>query len=1147
MLNLTLPAFKASGQGLYLHGLHLSAQYLTLHTYLQQHDNFFMLLTPDHLTAQQYYEALTFLNKSQPIYYFTDWETLPYDNFTPPKAIVAARLKILAELSHQKRGLLILPITTLVHPVTAPEHLSKDSFYLKKGDTLDLHEFRQRLEKTGYYCTSEVITQGEFALRGSLLDLFPVGASHPFRIDLFDNIIDSIRLFDIDTQRTMEQVDKIDCLPAYEYPLDNKAIQQFRQQWRHYFSGDPTRYSLYNSISAGRGEAGIEYYLPLFFHKTYRLFDYLPANTVVFRLEKIDVALANFNQEVQRRYEQFAQIRPILPPQTLFTPPQELFTSLKQYSQIFLTTNIDKSEPPFTNQPVPSLLFNHASSTPLQACEDFLKTHDDYRILFSVETTGRQTTLIELLNLISVKPKIVASWEAFLHDKSPVCITATPFTQGIILPSLRLIIITESELFGNHIHQTRRRHSKKNDAEAMIKSLLELQEGNIVVHVDYGIGRYCGLTVLESQGQATEYLALEYAQETKLYVPVSSLHLINRYSGMDPDHVSLHRLGSGQWEKEKRKAAERVADLAAELLTIYAKRAATKGHAFPDIDEQYYRFAAEFPFEETVDQAEAIKQVINDMKTPKTMDRLICGDVGFGKTEVAIRAAFIAVHDKKQVALLTPTTLLTQQHLDTLRDRFANWPIIVESLSRFKTMKEQGVILRKLAEGKIDIIVGTHALLSDRVKFKDLGLLIVDEEHRFGVKHKEKLKALRSQVDILTLTATPIPRSLNLSMLGIRDLSLITTPPDKRLSVKTFVRERDDNLIREAILRELLRGGQVYFLHNRVSTINREAENLQKLLPEARVAIAHGKMKEVELEKVMNDFYHQRTNVLVCSTIIESGIDIPTANTIIMDRADHLGLSQLHQLRGRVGRSYHQAYAYLLTPPVNLMTKDSQRRLDAIASLENLGSGFTLATHDLEIRGAGNLLGEQQSGHINAVGFSFYTALLEKAVKSLEKGETLTIDKLTQPTYLQLELPISMLIPETYLPNHHERLLLYKRIADGKDSETLQELKVEMIDRFGNLPQPTLNLFRSMELRLQGEHLGITAIKATFQKAMITFQANPPIESTSLINLINEQPQQYRLTDQNILTITWPKPLEGLTIIDELQNLLTKLTPVDQQ
>ncbi|MHA7840727.1 MAG: transcription-repair coupling factor [Gammaproteobacteria bacterium] len=1150
MLSLTLPTPKPAGQQAYLHGLHQCAQYLSIYHYLQSHKGIVVLLTATPLQAQQYYDALRYLCKDDPwpIEYFPHWETLPYDNFSPHQDIISTRLRILAQLPHQSRGLIILPITTLVHPVAAPQHIGRESFYIRVGDALNPHDFRQQLEQCGYYCTSQVLEHGEFALRGSLLDLFPMGSPYPFRIDLFDDTVDSIRTFDVETQRTIETINTINCLPAREFPLTEKAIQHFRQQWRSEFAGDPTQCSFYKSISSGLVEAGIEYYLPLFFDKAYTLLDYLPANTLIMRTEKISDALEHFNEEVKHRYEQknIDKTKPLLSPQKLLTPAADLFGTLKNYSQIILTSQTNQKPAPFENTVVPSLPLNHKASAPLTQCEKFLSQYPEARVLFSVESAGRRETLLELLKNSHIIPSPVKNWKTFFSGNEKIGIMISPLTKGIILPQHNLIIITESELFGERVHQERRRFGKKVDADAVIRNLTELQEGSAVVHIDHGIGRYCGLQVINHQGEAAEYLTLEYAKGAKLYVPVSSLNRISRYGGIDGEHAPLHHLGSGQWDKEKRKAAEKVADVAAELLTIYAKRAASKGHGFPPINEQYHSFAAEFPFEETVDQEQAIDNVIKDMTAPKTMDRLICGDVGFGKTEVAIRAAFIAVQGGKQVALLAPTTLLAQQHFEAFKDRFANWPVVVEGLSRFKTAKERKLIIEKLKNGTIDIVAGTHALLSDNVHFKDLGLLIIDEEHRFGVKHKDKLKALRSHVDILTLTATPIPRSLNLAMSGMRDLSLMATPPAKRLSIRTFVHERDDALIRESILRELMRGGQVYFLHNKVATIEKTAQELQAAIPEARITIAHGQMRESDLEKVMSDFYHQRTNVLVCTTIIESGIDVPTANTIIMDRADHLGLAQLHQLRGRVGRSHHQAYAYLLTPPPKLMTKDAHRRLEAIASLEDLGAGFTLATHDLEIRGAGNLLGEEQSGHIQAIGFSLYMVLLEKAVKSLEKGETLSIDKLTQPTDLQLELPLPTLIPEDYLPDPHERLILYKRIAHCQDNDALQHLKVEIIDRFGLLPQVTENLFCSMKLRLQGEALGVASIKATTQKATLVFKPNPLIETAKLVQLVREKPHQYSIAPDNGFVIKWPKAIDGHGIIDHLKNLLDTLVIVQQ-
>ncbi|HET8731619.1 MAG TPA: transcription-repair coupling factor, partial [Moraxellaceae bacterium] len=725
----------------------------------------------------------------------------------------------------------------------------------------------------------------------------------------------------------------------------------------------------------------------------------------------------------------------------------------------------------------------------------------------------RRESLLELLARASLKPGAVSGWDDFLARKDTTpAIAVGPLEQGLWLQDPPIAVITESQLLGQRVMQSRRRKATSQDvsSELVIRNLSELQPGAPVVHIDHGVGRYQGLVTLEVDNQAQEFLLLEYADSAKLYVPVSSLQLIARYSGADDDHAPLHRLGTEQWTKARRKAAEQVRDTAAELLNIYARRAARPGHAFSFNESDYALFASGFPFEETADQAAAIIATIADLRAKRPMDRLVCGDVGFGKTEVAMRAAFVAVQDGGQVVVLVPTTLLAQQHYENFRDRFADWPIKIDVLSRFKSAKEQAAALKQLEEGKIDIIIGTHKLLAEDVRFKHLGLIIVDEEHRFGVRHKEALKNMRAEVDMLTLTATPIPRTLNMAFAGMRDLSIIATPPARRLAVKTFVRESHPAVIKEAILRELLRGGQVYYLHNEVESIEKCSQELQALVPEARIGIAHGQMRERELEQVMQQFYHKQFNVLVCTTIVETGIDVPSANTIIMDRADKLGLAQLHQLRGRVGRSHHQAYAYLLTPHQKAMTGDAEKRLEAIAAAGELGAGFALASHDLEIRGAGELLGEEQSGNINTVGFTLYMEMLEQAVKAIRSGKTPNLDQpLAQGT--DVNLRISALIPDAYLPDVHNRLMLYKRISNAKDQAELDELQVEMIDRFGLLPEQTKNLFAVTSLKIEAEKLGITKIDASAGGGRLEFGTETKVDPMRLVKMIQTQPRKFRL------------------------------------
>jgi transcription-repair coupling factor (superfamily II helicase) len=1079
-----------------------------------------LVVTTDSLSANRLEETIRFFEPEQTILNFPDWETLPYDHFSPHQDIISQRLLTLSQLPTFTNGVLLVPVATLLQRLAPQNYVAGSTFSLQKGEKLALDTMRHKLEASGYRCVAQVMEHAEFAVRGSILDLFPSGSNVPYRIDLLDNEVDSIRTFDPETQRSIEAVEHIQLLPAREFPLTDQAITHFRQSWREKFPGDPTKCSLYQDVSQGFCPPGIEYYLPLFFEKTQLLLNYLPNNTTIIRVNDIQQAAEHFWQEVNQRYEQarYNVTRPLLAPIELYSPINDLFASLNTFSQIFMQAEaLDEGAGKynFSTKKLPDLAINHKAEKPLAALQTLLATQPA-RTLFCAETAGRREALLELFKTINLKPAVCTTWQEFLTSKSLVHIITVPLFEGFWLTEPATRLITETELFGQQTLQQRRRKAKSFDSEAIVRNLAELQVGAPVVHIDHGVGRYMGLQVLNTGDIQTEFLTLEYANGDKLYVPVSSLHLISRYSGIDLEHAPLHRLGSGQWEKAKRKASEQINDAAAELLDIYARRAARQGHSFAKPDAQYAAFAATFPFEETPDQQLAIEKVIQDMTSGKPMDRLICGDVGFGKTEVAMRAAFLAVQDGKQVAILVPTTLLAQQHYQNFTDRFADWPVQIDVLSRFRSAKEQKNILDKVQLGTLDILIGTHKLLQQDVKFKKLGLLIIDEEHRFGVQQKEKLKSLRADVDILTLTATPIPRTLNMAFSGLRELSIIATPPARRLAIKTFVRERSPALIREAVLRELLRGGQVYFLHNEVESIEKVAAELAALIPEARVSVAHGQMRERELERIMADFYHHRFNVLVCTTIIETGIDIPTANTIIMDRADKLGLAQLHQLRGRVGRSHHQAYAYLITPPQKSMTADASKRLDAIASLEDLGAGFTLATHDLEIRGAGELLGEGQSGNMQAIGFSLYMELLEHAVKALKSGKQPFLEK---PLHhgLEIDLHITALIPENYLPDVHTRLIFYKRIAHVNSIEQIRELQVEMIDRFGLLPQAVQNLFKIAELKLKATSLGIRKIDTTNTGLRVEFDATPTIDPGIIIQLIQKQPHLYKLDGPNRL------------------------------
>ncbi len=1107
---------------------------------------FTLLLTADSQSAERLQEELAFFAPELPVLHFPDWETLPYDLFSPHQDIVSQRIATLYQLPELSHGVLVVPITTALHMLAPKRFLLGSSLVLDVGQKLDVEQMRLRLEAAGYRCVDTVYEHGEFAVRGALIDLFPMGSALPYRIDLFDDEIETLRTFDPENQRSIDKVESIRLLPAREFPLKKEAVTGFRARFRERFDVDFRRCPIYQDLSTGITPAGIEYYLPLFYEETATLFDYLPEDSQVFSLPGIEQAAEQFWNDVRNRYEErrVDPERPLLPPAELFMPVEDCFARLKLWprvvaSQQDVEPGIGRER--FPAQPLPELAIESKASEPLGKLRQFLDGFPG-RVLFTAESAGRREVLLELLARLKLRPQEVEGWGGFLASEERLAIAIAPLDEGLLLDEVALV--AESPLFGQRVMQRRRREKSRDGGDNVIKNLTELREGAPVVHIDHGVGRYQGLVTLEIEGQAQEFLLLQYADEAKLYVPVASLHLIARYTGSDDALAPLHKLGSETWQKAKRKAAEQVRDVAAELLDIYARRAARQGYAFKDPQVDYETFAAGFPFEETPDQQAAIDAVREDLLSAKPMDRLVCGDVGFGKTEVAMRAAFIAVHGGKQVAVLVPTTLLAQQHYNSFRDRFADWPVRVEVMSRFKSAKEVQNAITELAEGKIDILIGTHKLLQDDVKFSNLGLVIIDEEHRFGVRQKEQLKALRSEVDILTLTATPIPRTLNMSIAGMRDLSIIATPPARRLSVRTFVMEANNPTIKEALLRELLRGGQVYYLHNDVKTIEKCAADLQALVPEARIAIGHGQMRERDLEQVMSDFYHKRFNVLVASTIIETGIDVPSANTIIIERADKFGLAQLHQLRGRVGRSHHQAYAYLLTPPRKAMTDDAQKRLEAIANAQDLGAGFVLATHDLEIRGAGELLGEGQSGQIQAVGFTLYMEMLERAVKAIRKGEQPNLEQpLGGGPEINLRLPA--LIPEDYLPDVHARLILYKRIANAADEDGLKELQVEMIDRFGLLPEPTKNLVRLTLLKLQAEKLGITKIDAGPQGGRIEFSADTSVDPMVLIKLIQSQPNRYKFEGATLFKFQVPmeRPEERF---NTLEALLERLAPNEQ-
>lgn len=1125
--------------------LYGSAQGLLLAKAAQQHNGPILVLTDDAATAHRlelearFYSAENNLD----ILHFPDWEILPYDRFSPHQDIISERLETLHQLPNFERGLLFVPIATIMHRIAPREFLEGNTLNLKTGDLFKIDEWRTKLEKAGYRYVSQVMEHGEFAVRGAIVDLYPMGSKLPYRIDLFDDEIDTLRTFDPETQRSIENIDAIQLLPAREFPVTDDSIQLFRQQFRRHFEGDPQKSLIYREVTAGNMPGGIEYYLPLFYQDTNSIIDYLPDNTLLVNVNDPHHAATDFWQEISHRFQQH-QVdpeRPLLEPTEVFFPVEDLFSSFKNYQRLNLQTfELEKGagSKNYNTTTPPQLTLNARQDRPCDALLDFIDNFDG-RILFAAETAGRRETLLTLLNENSIQPKAYQNWDEFIDGNNALGITVAPLEHGLVLQENNIAVIAETQLFGQQVMQRRRRSRKKRDSDAVIRNLAELTIGDAVVHEDHGVGRYLGLQTLDVGDVATEYVTLEYANDDKLYVPVAALDLIGRYSGASPELAPLHRLGSGQWEKARRKAAEKVRDVAAELLDIYAQRAAHKKPPMADPDEQYAAFIAAFPFETTPDQQDAIDDVLKDMTSDTPMDRLICGDVGFGKTEVAMRAAFLAVQSGKQVMVLVPTTLLAQQHYENFKDRFADWPVHVEVMSRFRSKKQLDSVKSALSEGTADIIIGTHKIIQQDIEPKRLGLFILDEEHRFGVSQKEQIKKYRSEIDVLTLTATPIPRTLNMSISGIRDLSIIATPPARRLAIKTFVQQWQADNIREGMLREIKRGGQVYFLHNKVEDIDRVAREIEQILPEAKVGVAHGQMRERELEQVMLDFYHQRFNVLVCTTIIETGIDIPSANTIFIDRADKLGLAQLYQIRGRVGRSHHRAYAYLIVPPQKAMTKDAVKRLEAIESIEDLGAGFTLATHDMEIRGAGELLGDEQSGQMQEIGFGLYNDLLERAVNALKSGKDAGAS-LDKREFVEIDLHVPALIPTDYLPDVHTRLVLYKRISAAADNEALKELQVEMIDRFGLLPEQVQTLFAIHEIRFKAKAIGIRKIDVYDQGGRIIFEKEPNIDPMNIIQLIQGQPAKFKLDGQDKLRFTDNMP-DADSRLMALNQLLEKL------
>jgi transcription-repair coupling factor (superfamily II helicase) len=1076
---------------------------------------------------------------------FPDLETLPYDSFSAHPDITSARLATLAELPRARKGIWLVAVDTLLQRLAPRSYVDAYSLRVHVGERLDLDALRAQLTQAGYAAVTQVVAHGEFAVRGSLLDVFPMGSDSPYRIDMLDRDVETIRHFDPDTQRSGDKLERIQLLPARETPLNPDAVREFRRRYRLRFTGDLAEQAIYRDVSVGQAPGGLEFFLPLFFDRTSHLFEYLPPTSTVVDMNDACAGADEVWNAIALRHEQLRhdRHRPLLEPAELYLSPAEFRSESAAWPRIDVHT--------FEWPPETAGEFqNFATLAPAQVRIDAraaepsaeLVAHlaaNPARVLLAAESAGRRELLLDLLRGRSMQPKVFESFASFVASGQALGITVSGAVSGLRLESPALEILTEAQLFGDRARQERRRRRAERDPAKILKELSDLRIGAPVVHESYGVGRYVGLKTMDVAGYTGEFLVLEYADGDKLYVPVQALHLVSRYTGAPAETAPLHKLGGEQWQKARRKAAQRIRDVAAELLDLYSRRAAREGTRMASGEAEYRAFQAGFRFEETADQASAIEHVLADMRSGKPMDRVICGDVGFGKTEVALRAAFVAVQAGKQVAVLVPTTLLAQQHATTFADRFADWPIRVDSLSRFRSNKEAAAVIAGVASGSVDIVIATQRLLQGKIKFKDLGLVVIDEEHRFGVRDKEKLKALRAEVDVLTLTATPIPRTLNMAMGGLRDLSLITTPPAERLAVKTFVLEWNETVVREAAMREIRRGGQIYFVHNTIETIEKTAQALRELVPEANVAVGHGQMRERELEQLMLDFYHRRFNVLVCTTIVESGIDVPTANTIIIDRADRFGLAQIHQLRGRVGRSHHRAYAYLITPPRKAMTADAVKRLEALESLEDLGAGFTLATHDLEIRGAGELLGDEQSGQIEEIGYTLYMELLERAVAALKNGKQADLDK-PADAGPEVELHLPALIPEDYVPDVHLRLVLYKRIASTQSREDLDELKAEMIDRFGPMPQYAQSLFRTAQIKLRAGELGIRKIDAGAAAGYFLFDEQNKIDPKRVLKLIQGKPKDYRLDGPLKLRFTHEARSEELlfTRIETMVELL---------
>jgi len=1035
-----------------------------------------------------------------------DWETLPYDSFSPHHDLVSERLATLYRILRGEFDVVLVPAATALVRLCPAAHLAAHTFFIRQGEKLDADALRKQLALAGYSAVTQVVAPGEFCFRGGIIDLYPMGSAVPYRIELDDELIETLRCFDVDSQRTLYAVKEIRMLPAREFPLDDAGRAKFRGRWRELFEGDPSKRRLYKDVSSGVPAAGVEYYLPLFFDALSTLFDYLPGESTLVLHRDVSGATQAFWQDAQSRFKMLGNDpdRPLLPPAQLFVPAEEFYTCAKEFARVdLLETAEQEAEQPLATAALPPVAVDRRAADPLAALKAFAAT-SGLRVLISAESPGRRETMLSYFKEYGFSPPSCSSFEEFLEKKPQLALAVSPLANGFEVPAEGWAVVTEAELYAGTVRRKGRGAKVQSSVEGMLRDLSELRIGDPVVHAQHGIGRYGGLVNLDLGEGATEFLLLQYEAGDKLYVPVSQLEVISRYSGAQPEEAPLHKLGSGQWDKARTRAAKQVRDIAAELLALYAKRAVRKGHAFQVKPHDLDAFADGFGFEETADQGAAIQAVTGDMASGKPMDRLICGDVGFGKTEVALRAAFVAIADRRQVAILCPTTLLAEQHFQTFTDRFADWPVRIAELSRFRSGKESKEVLEKLQSGEIDIVIGTHKLLSRDIKFQRLGLVIIDEEHRFGVRQKEALKKLRAEVDVLTLTATPIPRTLALSLEGLRDFSVIATAPERRLAIKTFVAGDSAGLIREAVLRELRRGGQVYYLHNEVDTIEHARDRLARLLPEARIAVAHGQMRERELERVMREFTQQRHNVLLCSTIIETGIDIPTANTMIIQRADKFGLAQLHQLRGRVGRSHHQAYAYLMVPELKTLGGQAKKRLEAIQAMEELGSGFYLAMQDLEIRGAGEVLGESQSGQIHEVGFDLYTRMLERAVRALKNGKAIDLDQPLNPA-AEINLHAPALLPQTYCSDVHERLTLYKRLANCTTREALDAMREELVDRFGELPEPARALLESHALRILAHPLGVARVDATHETLHLYFIKDAPLDPAKVAGLVQKR------------------------------------------